>query len=519
MMKKTPASQALPGLDTEIVLGIVGAVGTDLDLIERSVSDYIKSFGYVPNVLRVSSFLKQIDVSGLGVKLFKAPEARRINSSMDAGNAIRSFSKDDGFLAYYAASLIQKLRGSAGRTLGKTIHIVRSLKHPKEVEALRKIYGPGFFLLGVYTSVEDRLEYLLRLGVSQDDARRLLRRDEEEAHSFGQKTQDTFHLSDAFVHLESRSPGRARAQIERFIDLLFGNPFHTPTQDEHAMFLAFSSALRSGDLSRQVGAVVTSLRGEVIAAGSNEVPCFGGGQYWPGEHDHRDLMKGFDSNARRKNEILLDIMRRIKSDAKRSDSGFLRKASNEETLLKEGMRILDGSPLFDLTEFGRAVHAEMEALLSCARNGISTRDTTVYTTTFPCHNCAKHIVASGVSRVVYVEPYPKSLAKELHSDSIGFDQFAGKRRRSGDIARKVQFEPFVGIGPRRYFDLFSLNLGSGTVLKRKIDGKNVRPWARDSAKPRIPMLSGSYMQRETLATARIKELTGEEDAPKAKTRN
>ncbi|MDN3612645.1 hypothetical protein QWZ16_23945 [Vibrio ostreicida] len=26
---------------------------------------------------------------------------------------------------------------------------------------------------------------------------------------------------------------------------------------------------------------------------------------------------------------------------------------------------------------------------------------------FPCHNCAKHIVASGIKRVVYVEPYPK----------------------------------------------------------------------------------------------------------------
>ena len=42
----------------------------------------------------------------------------------------------------------------------------------------------------------------------------------------------------------------------------------------------------------------------------------------------------------------------------------------------------------------------------------------MYVTTFPCHNCAKHIIAAGLERVVYLEPYPKSRAKTLYDEDI-----------------------------------------------------------------------------------------------------
>ena len=115
--------------------------------------------------------------------------------------------------------------------------------------------------------------------------------------------------------------------------------------------------------------------------------------------------------------------------------------------------------LFDITEFGRAVHAEMEAMLCCAKVGVSPRGGTLYTTTFPCHNCAKHIVDVGIRRVVYVEPYPKGQAKELHSDSI---EIEGPIREEKDL-KKVQFQPFVGVGPRRYVDLFSIGFRGNRI--------------------------------------------------------
>src|ERR687891_1844503 len=72
----------------------------------------------------------------------------------------------------------------------------------------------------------------------------------------------------------------------------------------------------------------------------------------------------------------------------------------------------------DLIEFSRSIHAEMTVLLNAARSAISPAETWLYCTTFPCHNCARHLVTAGVSRVYFIEPYVKSLAVDLHYDAI-----------------------------------------------------------------------------------------------------
>lgn len=157
-----------------------------------------------------------------------------------------------------------------------------------------------------------------------------------------------------------------------------------------------------------------------------------------------------------------------------------------------------------ITEYGRSVHAEMEAILSCARAGISTIEATLYGTTFPCHNCTRHIVASGIDRMVYIEPYPKSKAKELHYDSISLLGEEGRANQDDRPERaKVKFEPFVGIGPRRYFDLFSMRLSTGFPIARKSEDGKVKKWDRDKARLRVPMLPTSYLQRERLAINEI----------------
>ena len=133
----------------------------------------------------------------------------------------------------------------------------------------------------------------------------------------------------------------------------------------------------------------------------------------------------------------------------------------------------------------------MEALLQCARNNISTKGATLYCTTFPCHNCAKHIVAAGIERVVYVEPYPKSKALKLHEDSIQ-DKLNGS-------SNKVVFEPFAGVGPRRFFDLFSMRLGLGSPLDRKKKNGDVVEWKKNEAEPRITLSPSGYIELEKIA--------------------
>lgn len=84
----------------------------------------------------------------------------------------------------------------------------------------------------------------------------------------------------------------------------------------------------------------------------------------------------------------------------------------------------------------------MDSLIALARNNKETSvDKTLYVTTYPCHNCARHIVAAGIKKVVYVEPYEKSLAMKLHDDSIS---------DNADAKNKVCFLPFEGVSSRRY---------------------------------------------------------------------
>ena len=226
--------------------------------------------------------------------------------------------------------------------------------------------------------------------------------------------------------------------------------------------------------------------GDVVSLGCNDVPAPGGGLYTTdhGADDQRDHKLKGDSNDVRKAEIIDDI---IVAFTKRFLPG-----RNPDEILIEARPLLRETMVGDVTEFGRAVHAEMDALITAGRNGISFREATLYTTTFPCHNCTRHIVTAGVRRVVYIEPYPKSLARELHSDAIRINGAAKKDDR------RVPFEPFLGIGPRRFFDLFSLKLSSGYVVERKRNGAKA-PWEqRRDSKPRVPMAPTSYLEREQL---------------------
>jgi deoxycytidylate deaminase len=468
---------------TELVLGVVSPVGSDLARLETVLSAHIKRFGYGVNTIRVSQFLRQLDPGSLGVRLRFKPEYDRIRTHMDAGNRARELSGRGDILALHAASEINSLRDDE-QPLPATVHLVLSLKHPEEVIALRRIYGAAFFLIGLYTPRAERQRNLEKLEMSPRQASELMKRDENEASELGQQTSGTFYQSDVFLSLNAGSMASFDSDIERFIDLVFGDPFRTPTAAEHAMFLAFAGSLRSADLSRQVGAVVVSTDGEVIATGANDVPRHGGGLYWPDINDQRDYVWGEDSNKVQIEKIVQDIIRRAQTKSKPASRGQLE-------------AVLRGSRLQDLTEFGRPVHAEMEALLSCARSGVSPRGGVMYCTTFPCHNCAKHIIAAGIERVFYVEPYPKSLAAILHKDAIAVDE---------DRDDRACFIPFTGIAARRYFDLFSMQVSSGRRVRRK-DSTGIKKaaWIRKSAVPRVPVTADSYIEREVVANLTIRD--------------
>jgi len=108
--------------------------------------------------------------------------------------------------------------------------------------------------------------------------------------------------------------------------------------------------------------------------------------------------------------------------------------------------IIEDTRVKDLIEFSRAVHAEMHAILGASRvAGDRVLGGKIFVTTYPCHSCARHLVAAGISEIHYIEPYRKSLATRLHADAI---------TESTERGTKVQLLQFDGIAPRRFIELF-----------------------------------------------------------------
>ena len=486
---------------TELVIALSSAIGTDISLVIDELKKQLKEFSYEANVVRIS---REVLEPLLTPNQHRTP-SERANQMMDLGNRLRKESNDGAILASAAIDRILKLRSKAAQEGGeapqlpRTAFIISALKHPEEVTRLRETYGNAFFLVAVNESEERRLDHLNKKNIGYDDAKALNRRDEGENDRLGQHTRSVFELADIHLSLnvsnsETWSGSYLKAQITRMLDLMFGNPFVTPTFDEYAMFVAYASGLRSADLGRQVGAVIASPYGEIIATGANEVPKFGGGQYWPDpdtfqdQAGGRDYTRGYDANKREHIRIVEEILEMFQYD-KREDAEQWKKDFQERLL---------GSSIKYLTEYGRAVHAEMAAILACSRAGLSLHGATLYCSTFPCHNCAKHIIHAGIRRVVYIEPYPKSKTLELYDDSA---TITGEKK-------KVHFEEFVGIGPRRFFDLFSLQLSSGKRIIRKnedegglADGSAYR-WKREESRLRFQVTALSYIEKEAVEAAK-----------------
>lgn len=475
----------------ELVIGIVSAVGTEYKRVTEPLTDRLRGFGYTVQEIRVSSCLPVFE---------GASEYERIRHYMHAGDQLREKSENNAILAAGVAKNISESRTPSD---SKRAYVVNSLKHPREVEFLRKVYGDGFYLIGIHADEKRRHQHLTDdKGMTQVQANELIRIDEDESFDHGQKTRDTYHLADFFLNLGSNND-QVKNRLQRFLELIFSHPYKNPTFDEFAMFMAFNSSVRSGDLSRQVGAVISREK-QIIATGANDVPKSGGGLYWAeldeatgkveDNQDGKDYTREVDSNKQAQTEIINEIAKKL-----------LEKGLVDGQQELELHKVLKESKISDLTEFGRVVHAEMDALLSCSRAGIPTTGSTLYCTTFPCHNCAKHIIASGITRVVYVEPYPKSRALDFHSESIQLK--SELEEISNNTNKLVSFEPFIGVGPRRFLDLFSMSLGSGSKLRRKDKVGKILDWDKSSAPIRTPLISKSYLDIESAAADMWDEMT------------
>lgn len=64
-----------------------------------------------------------------------------------------------------------------------------------------------------------------------------------------------------------------------------------------------------------------------------------------------------------------------------------------------------------------AIHAEQNAIIQAAKTGISINGATLYCTHQPCSICAKMIINSGISRIVFKEGYPDEFSMQMFSEA------------------------------------------------------------------------------------------------------
>jgi deoxycytidylate deaminase len=420
----------------------------------------------------------------------------RFRSLIAYANRFRKLAKSAAALAGLAIGEIRRLRadrtGSDNAPARGTAYIVRQFKRLEEVELMRRVYGRKFIQVSIFGSAADRRRVLMDKIRRHEPSPKTDAECERQAIDLididynqkddenGQRIADVFHLGDVFV--DGIEPAVAEKTIRRFVRAFFGDTKASPSKDEYGLYIAAAASLRSADLSRQVGAAIFSKQGEVISLGCNEVPKASGVTYWTDDDEpiSRDVDIGHDPNQERKDEILYDLLARMGRQRFLSDK-LIKMTPHELAEMFMADEVLKDSQLTDILEFGRVIHAEMSAISDAARLGRATKDATLFCTTFPCHLCAKHIVAAGIDRVVFLEPYPKSLSQKLHSDSITFET---------DIPEKVLFEPFIGVSPRRYRDIFEKRRA------RKDKSGKAQEWYEGRPVPLVEDRSAAYIENE-----------------------
>ncbi|WP_417794994.1 anti-phage dCTP deaminase [Terasakiella pusilla] len=479
----------------ELVLGLVGPVGSGVTTTANELADTLEQvFGYEIVRIKMSDLIYEAS-HHIKVKLDDIDDnAERITKYQDAGTKLREKFETE-YLAEKCVDFIARDRidnagyekvGDAKVPLPtRKAYIIDSLKHPDEISLFKDVYGELFWTVGIFAPEEIRKERLREKGSDKPTVERIIQVDEEEGPKHGQRVRDTIQEADFFIRNDKSNRDGLQRSIRRYLDLIFNTKLITPNQDETAMYNAAAAAAGSGCLSRQVGAAIYSVDGELLSKGRNDVPKSGGGLYCSEdfESDHRCHKWGENKchNDTRKDGLYLDIYKVIQD--------HLAKGKGIEFAdIKEALRSTD---VKNLIEFSRAVHAEMDAILSVARtNKSGLVGGTLYCTTFPCHSCARHIVAAGLARVVYIEPYPKSLALTLHKDAIATQDKDDE---------KVLFVQYEGVAPKNMLRMFKQR------QNRKKDGKAVTIKPKD-AKPVSRSPLDGYARREQIIVSKLHDV-------------
>lgn len=228
-----------------------------------------------------------------------------------------------------------------------------------------------------------------------------------------------------------------KQNIVRYISLMMHPGLVPPTPIERCMQIAYTAKVNSGCISRQVGALVTDSKYQILSLNWNDVPC---GQT---SCIHRNLTDVFSQRD-------LPAYSEYETDPLDRFQRYINATFDFPIPLIE--KQLGGLPACycfkDMHERltgsknpmnARSMHGEEKALLLCDQQRVI--GGFLFTTSSPCEMCAKNAKEHRISKIYYIEPYPGISQK--HTCNSG---------ESDNRAEYVLFEGAIG---RAYTQLYT----------------------------------------------------------------
>jgi len=325
---------------------------------------------------------------------------------------------------------LQEVAQKNGGELPKDI-VIDGIRNVGEIDHLRDALGFHFTLIAVLASSDARWDRIAStytdrgLGLAEfieDD-----KRDKNEETQYGQQVELCVDRADILiVNSTEVSTTEFKEKLLDFVDLATGKKPRGASQTEILMNIAFSSSHSSKCVKRHVGAVIVDPKGQVVSAGYNENPLGTNPCAEEPEYEYqcfRDIIRNnhFKSLADKgaRCPVCGEKIVFVKGPPWRCEACAIKKEKTNLESFFYPDRALN---------WCTAVHAEVWAVLAA---GGRASGGTLYTTTFPCAQCAEKIVQSGISKVVFTESYPDPYgASRLNLGDIELEQFEGVRSSS-----------------------------------------------------------------------------------------
>lgn len=323
----------------------------------------------------------------------------------------KEFDQDKLFSFPALINMIIKAARYVSKQNNEPCHIViDAIRNPYEAVYLRDRYS-GFYLMSVNTNNINRLKHLMEshkftsAQIEELDDKEYPKKLSGYNKYVSQNIQKCIELADIHINNPRENQyghSELRAQLAWYVALMLHPGLVMPTSTESCMQIAYSVKQNSGCISRQVGAVVTDSQYSVKAVGWNntpqgQVPCL--------LRSADDLINGFDEAAYSFYEKNDEEFRNVLHDK----FNFVRRQSyldgrNLSFCFKDVQNQVEQKKNQVHT---RSLHAEENAFLQISKHGgQAVKGGILFTSASPCELCAKKAYQLGMSKIVYIDPYP-----------------------------------------------------------------------------------------------------------------